>query len=373
MTSSARPHATSCATCGVEVPLALRACPSCGTLVYAAELTRLAGVAQEAERQGELSSALTSWKAALELLPPNAAQRAAIDARVAALHDRLVAGDAAGAAGRGGRAKQPGVRETWRSKGALAALGALLIKFKTILFLVFAKAKLVLLGLTKLKTLLSMVAFFGVYWTMYGWKFAAGFVISIYLHEMGHVVAARRFGLKASAPVFIPFIGAFILLKERVTDVRVNARIGLAGPVWGLGTAIAFYIAYLATGIPLIAAIAGVGAWINIFNLIPVWTLDGARGFTSFTRVDRWSVAVALGAIAVVLHYKGDAHAQGLLMLLAGVAALMAAIGKPAEKSDKSMVALYLFLAGSLAAITAVSMAAAASHVASSGGAGTGF
>ncbi len=371
MTSSARPQAASCATCGVEVPLALRACPSCGSLVHAAELTRLAGVAQEAERQGDLSAALTTWKAALDLLPPRAPQRAAIDARVTALQDRLVGG--AGAKDGGARAKQPGVRETWRSKGALAALGALLIKFKTILFLVLAKAKLVLLGLTKLKTLLSMVAFFGVYWTMYGWKFAAGFVVSIYLHEMGHVVAARRFGLKASAPVFIPFIGAFILLKERVTDVRINARIGLAGPVWGLGTALAFYIAYLATGVPLIAAIAGVGAWINIFNLIPVWTLDGARGFTSLTRVDRWSVAVALGAITVVLHYKGDAHAQGLLMLLAGVTALMAAIGKPAEKSDKPMVALYLFLAGSLAAITAVSMAAAASHVGATGGAGAGF
>jgi len=372
MTSAARPFAASCATCGVELPLSLLACPSCGALVHAAELTRLAGVAQEAERQGELSAALSSWKAALELLPAHAPQRAAIDARIAALHDRVVAGEGTSTGAAPSTAKQPGVRETWKNKGWLAALGALLLKFKTIVFLVLAKAKLVLFGLTKLKTLLSMAAFFGVYWTMYGWKFAAGFVVSIYLHEMGHVVAARRFGIKASAPVFIPFLGAFILLKERVTDSRVNARIGLAGPVWGLGTALAFYALFLATGIPLIAAIAGVGAWINLFNLIPVWTLDGARGFTSFTRVDRWCVAIALGAIAAVLHAYGDNHALGMLGLLAVVAAVMAVIGTPAEKSDKGMVALYLFLAGSLAAVTAVSMAAAASHVAS-GGTGAGF
>ena len=373
MTSSARPHAASCGTCGLELPLALLACPSCGTLVHAPELTRLAGAAQEAERQGELSAALSSWKAALALLPPAAPQRAAIDARISALHDRLVAGEAGGAAERGTPAKHPGIRETWKNKGALAALGAMLLKFKALIFIVLGKAKLILLGLTKLKTILSMFAFFGVYWLRYGWKFAAGFVISIYLHEMGHVVAARRFGIKASAPVFIPFLGAFILLKEAVTDVRVNARIGLAGPVWGLGTALAFYLMFLATGSPLIGAIAGFGAWINVFNLVPVWTLDGARGFTTFTRVDRWCVAIALGAMAAVLHYRPEVHGQGLMVILAAVAAIVAVVGTPAEKSDKSMVALYLFLAGSLAAIATVSMAAAANGLASPGGSGSGF
>jgi Zn-dependent protease len=368
MTSSARPQTAPCVTCGAELPLPLLACPSCGTLVHASELTRLAGLAQEAERQGELAAALTSWKDALELLPPNAPQRAAIDTRIAALHDRLIGGDAAGGEEGGGAARRPGVREAWKNKGALAALGALLLKFKTVIFLVLGKAKLVLLGLTKLKTILSMFAFFGVYWIRYGWKFAAGFVISIYLHEMGHVVAARRFGIKASAPVFIPFLGAFILLKEAVTDVRVNARIGLAGPVWGLGTALAFYLVFLATGSPLVGAIAGFGAWINVFNLIPVWTLDGARGFTSFTRVDRWCVAVALGAMAAVLHFRPDVHGQGLVIILAAVAAVMAVIGTPAEKSDKPMVALYLFLAGSRVAIAATALSSPVHN-----GAGTGF
>ena len=362
MTSSARPLAAPCATCGAELPSSLLACPSCGTLVHAGELTQLAGRAQEAERQGENSAALSTWKSALELLPPDAPQRAAIEARIAALHDLLVAGAPSTA-----EPKHGGIGNAWKSKGALAALGLFLLKFKTVIFLVLTKAKFVLFGLTKLKTILSMFVFFGVYWTRYGWKFALGFVVSLYLHEMGHVVAARRFGIKASAPVFIPFVGAFILLKEAVTDVRVNARIGLAGPVWGLGTALVFYLAFLATGSPLLGAIAGFGAWINVFNLIPVWTLDGARGFTSFTKVDRWCVAVALGSMAAVLHYRPEVHGQGLVVILAVIAAGAALIGKPAEKSDRPMVALYLFLAGSLIAIAVTAMSATA------GGSGVGF
>lgn len=361
MTSSTR-TTPSCVTCGVELPATVLACPSCGTLVHAAELTRLAGLAQEAERQGDVTAALAHWNGALDLLPPAAPQRPAIDSRVAALREQLL-----GAAPAQARGKH-GVRDAWRNKGALAALGALLLKFKTLVFILLTKAKFIVLGLTKLKTILSMLVFFGVYWTRYGWKFAAGFVISIYLHEMGHVFAARRFGIRASAPVFIPFVGAFILLKESVNDVRVNARIGLAGPVWGLGTALAFYVLFVATGNPMLGAIAGFGAWINVFNLIPVWTLDGARGFTSFTRVDRWCVAIALGAMAAVLHYRPEVHGQGLVVILAVVAAIAAIIGKPADKSDRPMVALYLFLAGSLVAIAATALSSPLHN-----GAGAGF
>jgi len=365
MTSTTR-LTSSCVACGVELPATVLACPSCGTLVHAAELTRLAGMAQEAERQGEVTAALTHWNAALDLLPPGAPQRQQIEARVGALREQLISPAPAAA-------KKTGVRDAWKNKGALAALGALLLKFKTLVFLLLTKAKFIVLGLTKLKTILSMLLFFGVYWTRYGWKFAAGFVISLYLHEMGHVFAARRFGIRASAPVFIPFVGAFILLKESVDDVRVNARIGLAGPVWGLGAALAFYAAFAVTGNPMLGAIAGFGAWINVFNLIPVWVLDGARGFSSFTRLDRWCVAIALGAMAAVLHYRPEVHGQGLVVILAVVAAIAAIIGKPAEKSDRAMVALYLFLAGSLVTIAATSMQVVSHAVASSGGAGTGF
>ena len=131
--------------------------------------------------------------------------------------------------------------------------------------------------------------------------------------------------------------------------------------------ALAFYFAFLVTGDPLLGAIAGFGAWINLFNLIPVWTLDGARGFTSFTRVDRWCVAIALGAMAAVVHYRPEVHGQGLIIIVAAVAAGAAILGKPAPRSDRAMVALYLFVAGSLVAIAVTSMAATA------GGAGVRF
>jgi Zn-dependent protease len=240
--------------------------------------------------------------------------------------------------------KPAGVKESWRSGGILAAIGAFLLKLKGLLLLLLGKAKLILFGLAKLKTLISMLPYFGTYWAMYGWQYAGGIVISIYVHEMGHVVAARRHGIKASAPVFIPFVGAFILLKEAVTDMRVNARIGLEGPVFGLGAALAFFVAYLATGIHILAVIAASGALINMFNLIPVWFLDGARGYSSLDRNDRWMLVAALATTAFVLR---DPLVGGLALIGAGVSAF----GAPAERSDKPMVALYLFLATSFALI----------------------
>ena len=342
MTAPNSASAAACPSCGHALPVPLRACPRCGALIHAAELTRLAGLAEEAERQGELSAALRHWKDALELLPGDAPQRPVIAGRVRALHDRLVAGERASAAD--AKPKPPGVRESWKNGGVLAALGAMFLKFKTLLFLILAKAKLILLGLAKLKTLLSMLAYFGTYWAMYGWKYAAGIVISIYVHEMGHVVAARRYGIKASAPVFIPFVGAFILLKERVNDMRVNARIGLEGPVFGLGAALAFYVAYLATSIQILGVIAATGAWINMFNLLPLFFLDGARGYSSLTRNDRWTLVASLAGVAFLMK-------DPLLGILALIGAGVSAFGTPSEESDKPMLFLYLFLAVSLSLI----------------------
>src|SRR5206468_274538 len=125
-----------------------------------------------------------------------------------------------------------------------------------------------LLGLTKLKTLLSMFAFFGVYWSMYGWPLALGLVLSIYIHEMGHVAALRQLGIESSMPMFIPFVGAFVMLKQRVTDPSVDAKIGLAGPIWGLGAGVAAYLGFVITRAPIWAAIATLTGFINLFNLI---------------------------------------------------------------------------------------------------------
>ena len=78
----------------------------------------------------------------------------------------------------------------------------------------------------------------GVYWTAWGWQFALGIILSIYVHEMGHVFALHRYGFKAAAPMFVPGVGALVRLQQPVTNTREDADIGLAGPIYGLGAAL---------------------------------------------------------------------------------------------------------------------------------------
>jgi Zn-dependent protease len=196
-------------------------------------------------------------------------------------------------------------------------LGLLLWKFKFLAVFVLTKAKLLLLGLTKASTLFSMLLSFGVYWTVWGWKFALGLVASIYVHEMGHVAALRHYGIKATAPMFIPGLGAIVRLRQYPANPREDARVGLAGPVWGLGAALVSYAVFLGTGEPFWAATARVGAWINLFNLLPIWQLDGGRGFRALTAAQRWVVVVAIAVMLLLT-------SEGLLILLLLVAGFRA-------------------------------------------------
>jgi Zn-dependent protease len=181
--------------------------------------------------------------------------------------------------------------------GIIGTIGALVLKFKTVGLLFLTKGKLVLLGLTKLNTLLSMLVSIGFYWALYGWKFGLGFVLSIYVHEMGHVIALARYGIPASAPMFIPGFGAFVRLKAYPASPGEDARVGLAGPLYGLGAALACMGIGIVTGSGLFTALAKVGAWINVFNLIPVWQLDGSRGFRALTRQHRIYIAALSGLL----------------------------------------------------------------------------
>lgn len=169
----------------------------------------------------------------------------------------------------------------------LGPAGVFLWKFKAIIFFGATKGKILLLGLTKLNTLFSMLVSLGVYTMVYGWKFALGLILSIYVHEMGHVVQLRKYGIAATAPMFIPGFGALIRLKAYPANPDQDARTGLAGPIWGLGAALFAYGAALLTGLDIWFAIARTGAWINLFNLIPIWQLDGGRGFRALTRQHR--------------------------------------------------------------------------------------
>jgi len=128
-----------------------------------------------------------------------------------------------------------------------------------------------------LKTGITMVLCMWAYAMAWGWQFAAAFVILIFIHEMGHVYALRQFGIRSSVPVFIPFVGAFIAMKEMPKNVEIEAWTGIAGPLVGTGGATLCWSAGLYTGNPFWFAVAYSGFFLNLFNMLPVRPLDGGR------------------------------------------------------------------------------------------------
>jgi Zn-dependent protease len=296
-------------------------CPGCHALVHSESLKELAAGAERDEQSGNLGSALEKWRAALELLPHDSEQHARIIAHTSDLGRRAESGTAVKAAQ---DPKAHPLKRAWAG-------------FVTAVLVLLSKAKLLLLGLTKPGTLSSMLVFMGIYWSLWGWQFAAGFVACIYVHEMGHVAALARYGIAASAPMFIPGFGAFVRLKQYPSDPRQDARVGLAGPVWGLGAALAAGGLWFVTQAPIWAAIARTAGFLNLFNLIPVWQLDGGRGFRSLSRLERW---LAVGAIAATWAITG----QGLLIIL-GIAAAFRAVTTPAPREpDWATLATYVGL-----------------------------
>ena len=124
-------------------------------------------------------------------------------------------------------------QQRYKWLAGLGAFGAMLAKFKWAALFLLGKGKVLLVGLTQAKTFLSMAVALAVYASVYGWKFALGLIVSIYIHEMGHVVWLRRYGIAATAPMFIPGLGALVRLKQYPANPAEDARVGLAGPIWG--------------------------------------------------------------------------------------------------------------------------------------------
>jgi Zn-dependent protease len=157
--------------------------------------------------------------------------------------------------------------------GLLILLGALAVKFKGVLLLI-PKLKV----LTTSASMLVSVAAYSLIW---GWTFALGFVLLLLVHELGHVIQLRREGIEASAPVFIPFLGAAVWAKSLGDDAAAEARVGLAGPVLGTLGAAALVPVALATDDDFWRALAFTGFFLNLFNLLPVVPLDGGRAFAA--------------------------------------------------------------------------------------------
>jgi Zn-dependent protease len=186
-----------------------------------------------------------------------------------------------------------------RLKKLLAPIGVgliLLVKFG-------AKLKFLIIPIIKffpilLKTGGTMLLSIGAYAFAWGWKFALGFVLLLFVHECGHLVAARRFGLKVGVPVFIPFMGALIALKEAPKDAWMEAWVGIGGPLLGTAGAVTCEMLFLATGHPLFRGLAFSGFFLNLFNLIPRGFLDGGRIVTALSP---WLWLVGAGIMLAML------------------------------------------------------------------------
>jgi Zn-dependent protease len=136
----------------------------------------------------------------------------------------------------------------------------------------------------------------------------------MYVHEMGHVAALRRFGIAATAPMFVPGLGAFVRLRQYPAGPYEEARVGLAGPVWGAAACAAASFAGWMLHRSALLAIGAVGAWINLFNLLPVWSLDGARGTKALSRPQRVVVALTCALGFAIRH---DVLLLGLALAMA--------------------------------------------------------
>jgi len=262
------PEIHSCPSCSHWLPDGTLACPDCNTLTYGLYLRELAGSAQQFEQQGKWAEARERWNSTLKWLPEGTEQAAGVQQHIAQIDSRL-------------KAEEDRKAKWTKRLGPFAPIALFLLKAKSAIFLLF-----------KLKFLLGIVAFFGLYWALFGWKFALGFTVSIFIHEIGHFVAVKRRGLKADLPLFLPGLGAYVRWYGMGVSVDQLAAIALAGPLYGLAAALACLAIAWGTHSVLFMVLANVGAWINLFNLVPVLGLDGAQATYALSRTQRGLIAL---------------------------------------------------------------------------------
>lgn len=174
--------------------------------------------------------------------------------------------------------------------------GAAMLLFK-------GKAILSLLKIGKIAgPLISMIISIWAYALIYPWGFAVGFVLLLLVHELGHVIAAKRIGLPVSAPLFIPFLGALITMKKQPLDAKTEAYIAFGGPILGTVGATAVFGAAFYMDSPLLYSLAYIGFLLNLINLLPIHPLDGGRIATAVTR---WLWLVGLvGGLGIIIHMR---------------------------------------------------------------------
>ena len=277
-----------CGRCGASLAPAALVCSECQAMVHAHRLEELAVSARAHEERRELAAAHNDWQAALELMPADSSQAKWVRAKLAELF-QIIRNDAAKADS-----------GAWTRKlGPFAPLVLLLLKGK------------IFLSLLKLKFLLSFATFAGIYWALYGAKFGIGLAVLILVHEFGHFIAVRRRGLAADLPMFIPGFGAYVRWTAADVTADTRAFVSLAGPLAGAIGAAFCALLWTQTQERLWIGLASFSAFINLMNLIPIWTLDGGQAMVAINRAGRIGIAIAGVLFAAFF-------AQPLLLLVVG-------------------------------------------------------
>lgn len=189
-----------------------------------------------------------------------------------------------------GRSARSWLGRLW---GPLLVAGAFLLKFGKAALVVLPKAKV-------LTTSASMLVSVAAYSFIWGWQFALGFVLLLLVHELGHVIQLRREGIEASAPMFIPFLGAAVMARSLGDNATAEARVGLAGPVLGTLGALALIPVAEAADSDFWRALAFTGLFLNLFNLLPVVPLDGGRAMAALSPWMWWLGLFAMAVLAFV-------------------------------------------------------------------------
>ena len=267
---------------------------------------------------------MAEWNHALPLLPPDVAQADWIRSHIEQL--RSVHSERTGA-----------TASPWIKK--LGPLGPVIV--------LLAKSKALLTALFNLKFLISLGAFMGFYWSLYGAKFGIGFAILILIHEMGHFVDVKRRGLPAEMPVFLPGLGAYVRWQALGVSAETRAEISLAGPLAGWIASVACAVVWWKTGSPLWSALARGGAWLNALNLIPVWVLDGGQAANVLSRASRLLLVTLCLALWLFL------HENVFFLIAAGGAYRLFTKDLPAEPSNR-IAAYYVAVLALLAVVLRV-------------------
>lgn len=186
---------------------------------------------------------------------------------------------------------------------------------------------LLLLGLTKLKWLAiifkfklfttfgSMLLSLGAYALFFGWRFAAGFIALLFIHELGHAAVMRYQGIKTTPILFVPFMGAIIGMREMPKNAYAEAQMALGGPILGSLGALGALGLWQITGHPLFVALAYSGFFLNLFNLLPVSPLDGGRAMAA---ISRWGWLIGL-ALLLLLFIRLHSLILGFILVIGAI------------------------------------------------------